>query len=259
MSMNQVAAVAGKTLKESLRDRMVLFWTYAVPLFFLSVLPMMATGAPPSVISSLKAGLTLTMISFLMMTAGQSNIPGSVAADKERGLYLKMTSMPVSPWREGLGRVIATWTFSLIGAAIVLTSGLIYGAEFNTGYLRVMEAAGFSFLVALSSVGVGFIIATLVRGESAATHTGVAMTLLTYFLGGMALPYEQLPEALKAFARLYPISSANASMIQLLVGESYVGYNPLTTLQTSYTVALSLLIFLVGLASYSRYCWRERD
>jgi ABC-type uncharacterized transport system permease subunit len=85
------------------------------------------------------------------------------------------------------------------------------------------------------------------------------LTLLTYFLGGMALPYEQLPEALKIFARLYPIPSANASMIQLLVGEPYVGYNPLTMLQTSSTVVLSLLIFLVGLASYSRYCWRERS
>jgi len=255
--LNLLATVVGKSLKEFTRERMVIFWTYAVPLFFLAVLPMMYGGAPAGVVSGLKGGLTLTMVTFLVMTAGQSNLPGSIAMDTERGLYLKMASMPVSPWKESLGRIIATWIFSLVGAALMLSAGLLYGAVFNGSLTDILAAAGFSFLTAVASVGVGLIIASLVKGESAATHTGVAMTLLTYFLGGMALPYTSLPEVLRVFARLHPITSANASMIFLLEGESYIGYNPLGAVQVCTTVASSLLVLAVGVALYSHLCWRR--
>jgi ABC-type multidrug transport system permease subunit len=257
MTSNLLATVVGKSLKEFTRQRMVIFWTYAVPLFFLAVLPMMYGGVPAEVVSRLKGGLTLTMVTFLVMTAGQSNLPGSIAMDTERGLYLKMASMPVSPWKESLGRIIATWIFSLVGAVLMLSVGLLYGAVFKGSLTDILAASGYSFLTAVASVGVGLITASLVKGESAATHTGVAMTLLTYFLGGMALPYTSLPGALRAFARLHPITSANASMIFLLEGESYIGYNPLGAVQVCTTVALSMLVLAVGVALYSNFCWRR--
>lgn len=257
MTSNILATVVGKSLREFTRERMVIFWTYAVPLFFLAVLPIMYGGAPAGVVPGLKGGLTLTMVTFLVMTAGQSNLPGSIAMDTERGLYLKMASMPVSRWKESLGRIVATWIFSLVGAALMLSAGLLYGAVFNGSLADILAAAGFSFLTAIASVGVGLIIASLVKGESAATHTGVAMTILTYFLGGMALPYTSLPEALRVFARLHPITSANASMIFLLEGESYIGYNPLGAVQVCTTAASSLLFLAVGVALYSNLCWRR--
>ena len=257
MTSNLLATVVGKSLKEFTRERMVIFWTYAVPLFFLAVLPMMYGEAPAEVVSRLKGSLTLTMVTFLVMTAGQSNLPGSIAMDAERGLYLKMASMPVSPWKESLGRIFATWIFSLVGAVLMLSVGLLYGAVFEGSLTDILAAAGFSFLTVVASVGVGLITASLVKGESAATHTGVAMTLLTYFLGGMALPYSNLPLVLRYFARLHPIPSANAMMISLLEGEAYVGYNPLNMAQVALTVSSSTLILLVGLTLYSKLCWRK--
>lgn len=255
--MNQVAAVAGRSLKEFVRERMVLLWTYVVPLFFLAVLPVMYGGVPDDIVPGLKGGLTLTMATFLVMTAGQSTLPGHIAMDRERGLYLKMASMPVSPWKEGAGRVIAVWAFSAMGAALVLVSGTVYGGRFEWGMMNVLMAVGFGFLTAVASVGVGLIIASLVKGESAATHTGVAFTLLTYFLGGMALPYSNLPLVLRYFARLHPIPSANAMMISLLVGEAYVGYDPMNTAQVALTASSSILILLIGLTLYSKLCWRK--
>jgi len=72
----------------------------------------------------------------------------------------------------------------------------------------------------------------------------MTITLLTFFLGGMALPHTRLPEALRVFGRVHPIMSANASMIFLLEGENYIGYNPLEAFQVYTTAALSLLILL---------------
>ncbi|TRO49107.1 ABC transporter permease [Candidatus Bathyarchaeota archaeon] len=256
--MNVILAVTGKSLKEFLRERTVVFWTYAVPLFFLLVLPVMYGSVPADVVSRLKGGLTLTMVTFLVMTAGQSNLPGSIATDGERGLYLKMASMPVSPWLEGLGRMLATTATSILGGLLILVSGFMYGASFDCGLTEALWAMGFSLLTVVASAGVGLIIAAFVRGESAATHTGVALTLITYFLGGMALPYPRLPAVLQAFARLHPVSSANAAMVYLLAGEEFIGYNPLSAVQTVSSIVSTTLIFVVGMVSYSRFCWRRR-
>ena len=258
MTVNVILAVTGKSIKEFLRGRTVVFWTFAVPLFFLMVLPVMYSGVPDEAVSSLKGGLTLTMVTFLVMTAGQSNLPGSIAMDGERGLYLKMTSMPVSPWLEGLGRILAILTTSVLGAFLMLVSGFIYGAKFDYGLTKALFALGFSLLTVIASAGVGLIIAALLKGESAATHTGIAITLITCFLGGMALPYSQLPAMLQVFARLHPIASANASMVFLLVGEQYVDYNPLNAVQMISTLGSTITVFVVGMVAYSRLCWRRR-
>lgn len=257
--MNQVAAVVEKTFKEFLRDKMEIFWTFAVPLFFLIVLPLMFyVDAPKEVISNLKGGLTLTMVIFLIMTAGQANLPGSIASDKGRGLYLKMASMPIKPWKEALGRVLAVWIFSSIGAILVLLVGLIYGAKLSCGLIDALESLGFVLITFFASVGIGLTIAAFVKGESAATHTGVAITLLTYFLGGMVVSYSSLPALLQTFARIHPICSANASIVFLLEGEDFVGYNPLNTGQICFTIMSSLLIFIIGFALYSKFCWRKK-
>jgi len=252
-----IAAVMKKNLKEFLRDRVVLFFTFAVPIFFLLVMPIMWGDVPEETISSLKGSLSLTMITFLIMIAGQSDLAGSIASDGERGLYLKIASMPVKPRKEGLGRVFGILTFSLIGSILLLIVGLIYGAKFDCDFVNILKALGFFLLIALASTGIGLIIASLVKGESAATHAGVAITLLTAFLGGMFAPYSMLPSFLQVFARIYPISSANASIVFLLEGEEFAYYNPPGLGQIGLTIALSCLLFALGLTLYSKLCWRK--
>jgi len=256
--MNQIMAIVEKSLKEFLRDKVVLFFTFAMPIFFLLMFPIMWGGVQKEIVPELKGGLSLTMITFLIMVAGQSDLSGSIASDRGRGLYLKIASMPIKPWTEGLGRTFGIWIFALIGSTLLLLIGVIYGAKFDGRFITVLECTGFVLLIALASTGVGLIIASLIKGESAATHTGIAITLLTSFLGGMFLPYSMLPSTLQSFARGYPISSANALMVSLLQGEELVGYNPLSSAQISFTIALSFLLFIVGLVLYSKFCWRKR-
>lgn len=254
--VNQIAAVTEKTLKEFLRDKMVIFWTFALPIFFLIMIPLTISGLSTD-ISGLKGTMSLTMITLLIMTGGQADLAGSIASDSERGLYLKIASMPVRPWKEGLGRILAVLIFSFLGVILIMAIGLIYGAKFSSGFVILLESLGFLFLAFLASAGMGLIIASFVKGESAATHTGVAITLLTYFVGGM-VNYSSLPPLLQAFARNHPICSANASMIFLLVGEDFVGYNLLNTSQICFTIVSSLLIFISGLLLYSKSYWRKK-
>lgn len=255
--MNRITIVADKTIKEFWRNKMEIIWTFITPIFFLLIFPLMYGDIPIAIVPNIKGGLTLTMITFLIMFAGQSNLAGSIALDRERGLYQKMSSMPISPWKEGIGRVLGIWTLSFLGLIVLLTVGLLYGAQFSVTFLGIIEALGLVLLISLTSSGIGLIIASLVNGESAATHTGVALSLLIFFLGGMAFPYSALPAPLQAFARFHPISSANTLLIYLFEGESMVGYNPCAIEQIIPMIAISVLTFIIGLLLYSKTCWKN--
>ena len=253
--MSQISAVMEKTIKEFYRDKVNLFFTIAVPLFFVIVMPIMGGDVPPSIIPSLKGGLSLTMITFLIMIGGQSNLAGSIAADRGRGLYLKIASMPISPLKEGLGRISGISMYLLLGAALVLGLGMINGGNFSVKDSQIFLVIGFYLLITLSSTGIGLIIASLVKAESAATHSGIALTLITAFIGGMFAPYSMLPSIFQVFARIHPITSANAAIIFLLEGEQFAYYDPLHQLQVGTTIILSVTLFFSGIILYSNHCW----
>jgi ABC-type multidrug transport system permease subunit len=253
--MSQISAIMEKIVKEFYRDKVNLFFTIVIPLFFVVVMPIMWGDVPPAVIPPLRGGLSLTMITFLIMIGGQSNLAGSIAADRGRGLYLKIASMPVSPLKEGLGRILGIFIYLLLGAAAVLGVGMITGGNIPGGESEILGAIGFYLLIALSSTGIGLVIASLVKAESAATHSGIALTLITAFVGGLFVPYNMLPSVFQIFARINPITSANAAIIFLLEGEQFAYYNPLNPVQVGASVVLSVALFMSGMILYSTHCW----
>jgi ABC-2 type transport system permease protein len=255
--MSQLIAVLEKDLKEFLRDKVILFFTFAVPLFFVLVIPLMWGDTPSEIVPYLKGGLTLAMITFMIMIAGQSNLAGSITSDRERGLYLKIISMPVNPFKEAVGRICGIVVFMLLGILLVLLTGFAYGAQI-AHFTNVITSLGFYLLIILAATGIGLIIASVINGESAATHAGIALTLLTGFLGGMFVPYSMLPPFLQVVARIHPIPSANAVAVCLLQGEDVVFYNPLTAGQIGLTIVESCALFVIGLYLYSKLCWRKR-
>jgi ABC-2 type transport system permease protein len=257
--LNEIKVVTDKTFKEFARNKMELMWTFLVPIFFLIIIPFMYSGVPAEMIVCLKGGLTLTMMNFLFAFVGQANLAGSIASDRAKGLYLKMNSMPVKPWKEGIGRIVALWIFSIFGAILLVVVGLLYGAYFTYDFTVILGVIGLVFIVFLMTAGTGFLIASFIKGESAATHTGVAITLLVYFVGGMAFPYANLPSFMQIFTRIHPVSSANAMMIYLLEGETVAGYNPFTLPQLILTTLLAVITFVVGLILYSKSCWKNNN
>jgi len=98
---------------------------------------------------------------------------------------------------------------------------------------------------------------SFVKNESIATHIGVGVSLVIFFLGGMAIPFSDLPESIQLFAKLHPVSSATASIGYLLIGEEMVGYNPFNFLQMIITISLSFLLFIIGKYVYTEYCCKR--
>jgi ABC-2 type transport system permease protein len=260
LEMSQIAATAERTLKENMREKAALFWIIAWPIIWVVIDSFVfATQAPEEYVAPMKGSFTIAMMVFAAAMAGMITFPSSIASDRERGVFLKLFSMPIKPWRDSLGRLLGVFAFAVLAVVLTLAAGFICGAEFQPLHLGALKSLGFFLLIFLASVGIGMIVGTFIKSINGATMTGVAIAVITAMMSGIFVPYSTLPSPLQAFARIYPISSCNSSVIFLLTGGGEMaGYDPLTTGQIALTVALSLAIFALGLVLYRRFCWGRR-
>jgi len=255
--VRQVSAAYKKALKELIREKAALFWTIAWPIIWVVIGSFSFTGsAPQGVVPYIKGSIAVSMMVFALMIAGMSNLPASIAGDRANGLLAKLISMPIKPYKDFTGRISAVITLSLLAAALVIIIGLALGARFAGTGVQIPQAIGFIFLVICASAGVGLIAGTLIKNLQGAIMTGVGIAVVTSALSGLFAPYEVLPVPLQTFARVYPISSSQASIAYLLAGPNMVAYNPLTSSQVTLTIALSFALLIVGTVLYSRLGWK---
>jgi len=256
--LGQITATLGKTIKEFLRQKTILFWTIAWPILWVLIGSFSFTGnAPDEVIPYIRGSIAISMTAFALMTAGIANLPGNIAEDRERGLLSKLMSMPIRPWRDFVGRILALLAFSSLAAILVALVGYICGARFSYTMIGLWQSIGFLLLISFASAGIGMLIGTFIKHVHGAIMTGVGIAVVTASISGVMAPYSSLPLVLQHFARIYPVSSANSSITYLLVGKDYAGYNPLSASQTALSIVISLLLFITGLIAYSRFCWRK--
>jgi len=255
--LSQIFGAFSKTVKELLRERAVLFWTIAWPIIWAIIGSFSFTGgAPEEVIPYAKGSITVSMMVFALMIGCMANLPASIAGDRTNGLLAKLISMPIKPYRDFVGRILAVIAISCLAAILVVIAGAALGARFSGTQAQVLQGVNFIFLVICASAGIGLIAGTLVKNPQGAIMTGIGIAVVTSAISGLFAPYEFLPAPLKTFARFYPVSSAHTSIIYLIVGPDVAAYNPLTFIQIMSTVVFSLALLAAGVVLYSRLGWK---
>jgi len=256
--MRQINAVFIKTIKELYRNKTTVFWTVVWPIIFLFLGIFLFYRADPlSKDPHFRAGITISMIVFSLMLSGFSTLPGVIAQDRINGLFLKLRSMPVKQWRDILGRIFGLLFYVVISAILIGIIGVILGARFNFTVSNSLTSIAFLILATISAAGCGIIIGTFIKNINGAIITGVGIAVVSMSLTGVTFPYTFLPKVLQVFSRYYPFSSSNAVISYMLSVPEFVGYNPMSTLQILFTVTISILIFIISLILYSKFCWRS--
>ena len=257
--MGQVTATMGRTIKELLREKSSLFWTIGWPIIWVMIGSVsFVSSTPPEVQPYAKGSVTVPMMIFAVMIAGMSNLPASVAYDRERGMLSKLMSMPINPMKDFLGRILGLASFSCLAIVLVALSGFALGARFRADAADALVAVGFLVLVFICSAGIGTIIASLIKPVQGSIMTGVGISVISAAIGGMFTPLSYLPSFLQSFAKIYPVSIANSSILYVLAGLDYSGYNPLTAGQVTICLVITALIMALGITLYSRVLWRRR-
>ncbi|MEM3578309.1 MAG: ABC transporter permease [Candidatus Bathyarchaeia archaeon] len=256
--MGQVTATFVRIIKEFLRNKVMVFWSIFFPIIWLIMANVVfLSNAPESEAAPFRGAFTISMIVYAVMIAGMVDLPGNIAADRNRGMLSKLKSMPVNQFKDFIGRILAFLVFSLIAVVAVLSIGTLLGAKFSTTEIGLLQSISYLLLPILASSGIGLILGTLIKGEQGAVYTGIGVALITSFTSGIFTTYSQLIPVLQLFSRIYPISASNSSLIYILIGEKMAGYNPLELSQIILTALSSIILFIIGLAIYARYCWRK--
>ncbi|NHI84105.1 MAG: hypothetical protein EAX81_07365 [Candidatus Thorarchaeota archaeon] len=255
--LNQSIASMSRSMKIFLRDKAIFGSSVFIPMFFLLLLPfVMFQDVPVEIMPSLKAYTVIAMVVLLISSVGVSNLAGSIAGDRDHGLYSKLSSMPVSPWFESIGRILTVIRFSFLGSTAIIVVGVLYGAQFTITVVDLLWAIGIASFIAIAAAGIGLIVGSFVKTESAAAHVGVAIVLVNYFIGA-AIPYAELPDLLKPIARISPFSSGNNMIATRFLGAEFIGYNPWSLLDLGLLLTLSVALFITGLVVYCRFCWKR--
>jgi len=254
--VNQISATYVKGLKDNFMSKPALFWVIAWPaIWLLLAVFVFLRGVPPEYAALAKGQSTISMVTFSIMICGMTSLPANISEDRQRGLFQKLKTMPVQPWKEAVGKILAVLTFGLVSAVIIIILGITLGARFNITLIGLLKSMGFLLLGTLASAGVGLIVGSLIRSVQGAIMTGVGIAVVTSAISGVFFQYSMLPPVLQKFAQIWPMSASNSVIINYMIGD--IGYNPLTTLNLSLAIVISLLFFIIGIVLYTVYCWRS--
>lgn len=211
-------------VKLFLREPMAAFFTLAFPLMLLFLFgsiygnkPSPFFGGYGSVDVSVPAYMAI-----IIANSGLLSLTIGLASYREHGILRRLKATPLRPYAILGAQVIVIFLMTTLGMALLVIAGrLVYGLRFDGNPLYVLGAF---VLSSVSFFALGFVLAGLL--PTARTAQIVAMVLFypMIFLSGAAIPREVLPESVRQFAQVLPLSHVVTLLRGLWTGDPWGNY-----------------------------------
>jgi Cu-processing system permease protein len=191
--MRQVVIIAGKELRDGMRNRWVLATTallaaLALTLAFLGAAPTgtVKVSALAVTIVSLSS-LTIFLVPLIALLLSYDAIVGEV----DRGTMALLLAYPVARWQVMLGKFVGH--FGILGFAIVMGYGVAglalqaAGAEDSGAWTAFLVMVASSALLGAVFLAIGYLVSTLVRDRGTAGGVAIGVWLFFVLLYDMGL------------------------------------------------------------------------
>ena len=186
-----VRTIAGKELRDALRNRWFIVFTIAFAGLALALSALLQPGGAGlrtmsfSRTAASLINLVLLFVPLIGLTLGSANLAG----DRETGALTYLLSQPVNRVEVLLGKylgmagaLLATLTlgFGIAGVALALQGSI---QDAGSYLLTVMLA----YLLALAMLSLGFLLSTLAQKTAAALGSALFLWLLLVFIGDLGI------------------------------------------------------------------------
>ncbi len=202
------------------REPTSVFFTVALPLIFLFLFVSIFGNNPVNVGGETIKGSTYYvpgLVSLALVSATTANLAISVAIAREKGLLKRLRATPMPPWVYMVGRVMTATVVSILMTALVtLIGALVYGVEIPTSKLPALLVTVIVGTAALCCLG--FALTGAIPSENAAPAVANAVILPLYFISGIFIPNDQIPEAMQTVAGIFPVKHLFEALLAI--------YNP---------------------------------
>ncbi len=149
------------------------------------------------------------ILAFSVLSSGLSAVSGHVTAMKERKILDRLIVTPMPPVALLAAIVVVRLVIVFISTLITLFVGvLVFGLRYDVSWLRYTV---FVACATVGTMGIGTIIALVVRRPSSASNIANALAMVMMFLAGIYFPIEFMPAFLRVISNGLPLTHmANA-------------------------------------------------
>ncbi len=209
--------LAGRAIRESLRQPGVEVTNIFIPLFFLAV----STGAIAN-FSDRGFGVENYLafqlpVAVLQAVAGSSSASGiAIVLDMERGYFDKLLLTPASRWSLIIGRVWADAVRAVFFATIMLIAALIAGSGMAAGVGGAIVILVIAGLFGGAYSGIGIFIA-MRTGNAQAAQAGFLLFFPLLFMAPAFAPLAIFDDWLRWIATVNPVTYIMEGMRQLVI------------------------------------------
>jgi ABC-2 type transport system permease protein len=159
-----------------------------------------------------------------------------LVADREKLILKRLAATPLRRWQLVGSNVLMRLLIALVQSVIIVAVGVAVFGVVITGSLLL--AAAFVALGAMAFLALGYVIASFAKTEDSANGMTSVVQFPMMFLSGTFFPIDQMPEFLRAIARVIPLTYLADALRQVMVGGA--AFAPL------YVCAAVLAAWLVG-------------
>jgi ABC-2 type transport system permease protein len=188
-------------IKRTLRNRRVLIFAVLMPLVLFLIFGSTLHSTDSEGGISAIAYVMVSMAMFGSMNAAMSS-GGVIAMERDGGWNRTLRLTPLKPQAYVATKVVLSLLLAIPPLVVVFVAGMLVG-HVHLGAGQWISVALVSWLGALPFAGLGLVIGYVAKPDSVQPITGLTTMLIAAF-GGLWLPIEQMPHAMKTIAQLTP-------------------------------------------------------
>ena len=192
--------------------------------FILSAVNQAATGQPPAVTPSFQSIQTndLTFISYLVpsilgMSLMQLGVFAAIplVADRQKLILKRLHATPLRRWQLVGSNVLMRLLIGIVQTVIIVGVGsAFFDVQISGSWLLI---GALILLGSLGFIALGYVIASFAATEDSANGMTSAVQFPLMFLSGTFFPIDQMPDALRAVARVLPLTYLGDGLRQVMV------------------------------------------
>jgi ABC-2 type transport system permease protein len=133
-----------------------------------------------------------------------TNLAVSLTASRERGLLKRLRTTPLPTWNYMAGRITTSTAAAILLVVVLVAIGrVLYGVAVPTTTI----AAGLLALLVgtFTFSALAFAITTAIPSQDAAVPITNTVTLPLYFISGIFIPQELIPDGVRQVAQVFPV------------------------------------------------------
>lgn len=204
-----------------LREPIGAFFTLAFPVLLLLLFGSMY-GNEPAALFGGRGTVDVSVPAYTAMiigTAGLMSLPTSISTYRERGVLRRLRLTPVRAEAILVAQMLVAFCMTVLGMALlILTGRLVYGLRFSGNPLSVALAF---VLGCLSFYALGFILGGVLPTARSTQVVAMAFFYPMLFLSGAGMPRELLPEGLRRFSLILPLTHVTTLLRGLWGGDPW--------------------------------------